>query len=203
MDYLRADRALPDLSIWVHPQQESYRRARVAPGDGVESTDILIVRHGPAADRDPSRWPDDKLRPLTKEGIRSTRRAAKGLAGLYSTLDKIVTSPATRAYATAEIFRNELEVKAELESWSELEPDGAAGPILERLQRLSRKRSIALVGHEPTLGELLGLSVTGESVPIARFSKAGAALITFPEEPRPGAAEIVWVLTRKQLEQLG
>jgi phosphohistidine phosphatase len=95
-----------------------------------------------------------------------------------------------------------LEVTAELESWSELEPDGAPGPILERLQRLSRKRGIILVGHEPTLGELLGLSVTGESVPIARFSKAGAAQINFPEEPRPGAAEIGWILTRKQLERL-
>lgn len=165
--------------------------------------EIVIVRHGPAADRDPSRWPDDQRRPLTADGIRATRRAAKGLASLKPTVDKIVTSPATRAFATAEILRNVLDVRSELESWSELEPDAPPGPVLERLQRLSRKRGILLVGHEPTLGELLGLSVTGESVPIARFSKAGAAQITFPEEPRPGAAEIGWVLTRKQLERLG
>ena len=165
--------------------------------------DIVIVRHGPAADRDPSRWPDDQKRPLTSDGVRSTRRAAKGLATLRPTIDKVVTSPATRAFATAEIFREILEVEAELESWEELEPDGPPGPILERLQRLSRRRGILVVGHEPTLGELLGLSVTGESVPIARFSKAGAAQITFPREPRPGAAEIGWVLTRKQLERLG
>jgi len=163
----------------------------------------VMVRHGPAADRNPSRWPDDQRRPLTADGIRSTRRAAKGLASLRPTVDKVITSPATRAYATAEIFRKVLDVEAELETWDELEPDGAPGPILERLQRLSRKRGIVLVGHEPTLGELLGLSVTGESVPIARFSKAGAAQITFPQEPRPGAAEIGWVLTRKQLERLG
>jgi phosphohistidine phosphatase len=165
--------------------------------------EIVIVRHGPAADRDPSRWPDDQLRPLTPDGIKATRRAAKGLASLHPTVDQVITSPAARAYATAEILRRELEVKADLETWSELEPDTAPGPILERLQRLSRKRGVVLVGHEPTLGELLGLSVTGESVPIARFSKAGAAQIRFPEEPRSGAAEIDWVLTRKQLERLG
>jgi phosphohistidine phosphatase len=165
--------------------------------------DIVIVRHGPAADRDPSRWPDDQLRPLTPEGIKSTRRAAKGLASLEPAVDKIITSPAARAYATAEIFQRVLDVSTAMESWTELEPDTAPGPILERLQRLSRKRGVLLVGHEPTLGELLGLSVTGESVPIARFSKAGAAQISFPEEPRPGAAEIDWVLTRKQLERLG
>ncbi|MGC2289986.1 MAG: phosphohistidine phosphatase SixA [Thermoplasmata archaeon] len=165
--------------------------------------DIVIVRHGPAAERDPARWPDDQRRPLTPDGARATRRAAKGLATLRPTVDKVITSPAARAYATAEIFRKTLEVEAELESWDELEPDGAPGPVLERLQRLSRKRGIMLVGHEPTLGELLGLSVTGESVPITRFSKAGAAQISFPKEPRPGAAEIGWVLTRKQLERLG
>jgi phosphohistidine phosphatase len=165
--------------------------------------DVLLVRHGPAADRDPSRWPDDQLRPLTADGIKSTRRAALGLATLHPTVDKIVTSPAARAFATAEILRKVLEVKADLESWSELEPDTAPGPILERLQRLSRKRGIVLVGHEPTLGELLGLAVTGESVPITRFSKAGVAQLSFPEDPRPGAAEIDWVLTRKQLERLG
>jgi phosphohistidine phosphatase len=164
---------------------------------------LLLVRHGPAADRDPSRWPDDQLRPLTADGIKSTRRAAHGLARLRPAVDKIVTSPAARASATAEIFRKALAVKSNLESWTELEPDTAPGPILERLQRLSRKRGIVLVGHEPTLGELLGLAVTGESVPIARFSKAGAAQLNFPEEPRPGAAEIDWVLTRKQLERLG
>jgi len=165
--------------------------------------EIILVRHGPAADRDPSRWPDDQRRPLTPDGVRSTRRAAKGLASLRPTVDKAITSPAARAYATGEIFREALKMPTALETWEELEPDTPPGPVLERLQRLSRKRGILLVGHEPTLGELLGLSVTGESVPIARFSKAGAAQITFPREPRPGAAEIVWVLTRKQLERLG
>jgi phosphohistidine phosphatase len=165
--------------------------------------DILLIRHGPAAGRDPSRWADDQRRPLTPEGIRSTRRAAKGLASLHPAVDKVITSPAARAFATAEIFRTVLNVETDIEVWEELEPDSAPGPILERLQRLSRKRGIAIVGHEPTLGELLGLAVTGESVPITRFSKAGVALVTFPKEPRPGAAEIGWVLTRKQLERLG
>jgi len=164
--------------------------------------DLLIIRHGPAEDRDPSRWPDDNRRPLSADGMKATRKAAKGLATLHPDVDKIITSPATRAHATAEIFREVLEVETELEVWDELEPDTPPGPILERVQRFSRRHGIALVGHEPTLGELLGLAVTGESVPITRFTKAGVAQVTFPKEPRPGAAEIDWVLTRKQLERL-
>lgn len=163
--------------------------------------EVVMVRHGPAEDRDPSRWPDDQKRPLTPDGIKSTRKAAKGLAALRPAADKIVTSPALRAYATAEIVRDALKVRGSLETWSELEPDTPPGPILERLQRFSRRRGLIVVGHEPTLGELLGLAVTGESVPIARFSKAGMAAIAFPREPRAGAAEIVWVMTRKQLER--
>lgn len=165
--------------------------------------EVVLVRHGPAEGRDPSRWPDDRLRPLTPAGRRSTRRASKGLATLLPPVQKVVTSPATRAYTTAKIVRETLGIVAELESWEELGPDGAAGPILERLQRSVRRRCVLVVGHEPTLGELLGLSVTGDAVPISRFTKAGAGQITFPEEPRPGAAEIDWLLTRKQLERLG
>ncbi len=165
--------------------------------------DLLLIRHGPAADRDPSRWPDDRNRPLTPEGERSTRRAAKGLARLEPGVDKVVSSPAVRARATAEIFREVLAIDAELELWDELEPDTSPGPILERVQRYSRRRGVALVGHEPTLGELLGLAVTGDSVPITRFAKAGVAQLTFPREARAGAAEIDWILTRKQLERLG
>jgi phosphohistidine phosphatase len=165
--------------------------------------DVVIVRHGPAADKDPVRWPDDRRRPLSPGGIRATRRAAKGLARLRPAVDKIVSSPATRAYATAVILQKVLQVDSDIETWEELEPEGTPGPILERLQHLSRRRGVVLVGHEPTLGELLGLSVTGESVPIARFSKAGAAQVRFPREARAGAGEIDWVLTRKQLERLG
>jgi phosphohistidine phosphatase len=165
--------------------------------------DVVIVRHGPAADKDPARWPDDRRRPLTAGGIRATRRAAKGLAKLRPVVDKIVSSPATRAYATAVILQKVLQVDSDIETWEELEPDSTPGAILDRLQRLSRRRGVVLVGHEPTLGEFLGLSVTGESVPITRFSKAGAAQVRFPREARAGAGEIGWVLTRKQLQQLG
>lgn len=165
--------------------------------------EVVIVRHGPAEDRDPSRWRDDTQRPLSAEGRRATRRAAEGLSSLKPTVDRVITSPAVRAFDTAEIFAEVLKVEPALERWEELEPDRPSGPILERLQRLSRRGGVLLVGHEPTLGELLGLCVTGDAVPITRFSKAGAARIAFPQEPRPGAAEIDWVLTRKQLERLG
>lgn len=165
--------------------------------------EIVIVRHGPAASRDPSRWPDDRRRPLTPEGRRATRRAARGLSTLRPDVERVVTSPALRAHGTAEIVREVLGIEAELEAWEELAPDGAPGPILERLARVPRRRGVVVVGHEPTLGELLGLSVTGDAIPITRFSKAGAGQVTFPQEPRPGAAEIGWLLTRKQLERLG
>jgi phosphohistidine phosphatase len=164
--------------------------------------EVVLVRHGPAADRDPSRWPDDRQRPLTPDGIRATGRAAQGLATLRPKVDRIVTSGAQRAWATAEIVRTALGIKRPLETWDELAPDEPAGPVLERLSNLSGAPGIVVVSHEPTLGELIGLAVAGEAVPIARVSRAGAAWITFPQAPRPGAGQIGWVLTREQLERL-
>ena len=54
---------------------------------------ILLFRHGPAGERDPEQWPDDRLRPLTPKGIERTRRAARGLLRLEGRPRVVLTSP--------------------------------------------------------------------------------------------------------------
>lgn len=164
--------------------------------------ELLVFRHGPAEDRDASRWPDDRRRPLTDEGRRATERAARGLRALECRPGRVLTSPATRARATAEILRKELRVDAPLAEWEELAPEAPAAPILERLHRWTGADPVAVVGHEPTLGELVGLAVTGDAVPITRLTRAGAILLAFPREARPGAAQIDWAVPRKVLGAL-
>jgi phosphohistidine phosphatase len=162
--------------------------------------ELYLFRHGPAADRDPRRWPDDDLRPLSPQGMRETRQAARGFASLVGSVDRMLASPALRAWRTAEILHDELKHPPAVERCEELVPGAPAAPILAELRRDGHgPGSVAVVGHEPTLGELLGLAVTGEAVAIARLSKAGAAALEFPRTVIPGAARIEWLLTRKQL----
>lgn len=164
---------------------------------------LVLFRHGPAEDNDPKRWPDDDERPLTRDGLAATRGAARGLVRVVGGLDHLVTSPAVRAFTTAEIVRHELEEPPKLETWRELAPGGAAAPVLERVRRATKLRdSVVLVGHEPTLGELAGLSVFGEAVSAVRLARAGAVALEFGQSVTPGGAHLEWLLTRKQLTRL-
>ncbi len=165
--------------------------------------ELYAFRHGPSEERDPRRWPGDTARPLTREGVRATRRAARGLARFSGPIDRIATSPLERAKASAHLLADAFDRPPRIELWPELASGGLAGPIFDRLVRASEVRRLAIVGHEPTLGAFLGLAITGEPVALGRLSKAGAAAIRFPNAVAPGAAHLDWVATRKQLAALG
>jgi phosphohistidine phosphatase len=166
--------------------------------------EVVLFRHGPAEERDPARWRDDERRPLTREGRADTAAAARGLAQWLDDTDRLVTSPATRARATAELLQKALGSASELEEWPELRPGGTAADVLARTAKeADARRRLVLVGHEPTFSELVGLALTGDATSFVRLAKAGAAKLEFPAQVRPGAAGLAWLVTRKQLVRLG
>lgn len=162
---------------------------------------LYLVRHGPAAPKDPQRWPDDRGRPLTVPGARKTRRAGAGFAREVPHLDRIVSSPARRALQTAKLFASAYDRHPRIEEWIDLNPGAPPGPIIEHLRRAVRdpRAQVMLVGHQPGLEQLIGLALTGDAVPLSRFSKAGAAALEFPRTIRPGGARLDWLVTRSQL----
>jgi phosphohistidine phosphatase SixA len=161
---------------------------------------VVVVRHGPATLRDPSRWPDDALRPLTPKGAAQTRKAVQGLVRYLDPPIRLASSPAVRCRVTSEYLRSSLEPPPRLEYWDHLAPGKLASPLFEHLASAARSRQeIVLVGHEPTLAEFVGLALTGEGTPFARLGKPSAACLEFPSKVRPGAAQLRWLLTRKQL----
>lgn len=165
---------------------------------------VAIFRHGPAETRDPARWPDDRLRPLTRKGVEQTRRAARGLVRCLESVSVVATSPATRARRTAEILGRQLDPARRARMWPELDTGRLAAPILLRLRREPRTRgAVVLVGHEPTLAEFAGLVLTGEGISVLRLTKGGAACLEFGRTVRPGSAKLLWSLTRKQLADVG
>ncbi|HEV2166807.1 MAG TPA: histidine phosphatase family protein [Thermoplasmata archaeon] len=165
--------------------------------------ELFVFRHGPAEERDPQRWPGDADRPLSAEGVRATRKATRGFVDLVGRVDRIATSPFERARATAEILARSYRRRVTVEVWEELSSGELAAPIFARLRAGPRRAArVALVGHEPTLGEFAGFALTGETVPFVRLTKAGAAALTFPKSVAPGNARLEWVLTREQLMAL-
>ncbi|MCI4322767.1 MAG: histidine phosphatase family protein [Thermoplasmata archaeon] len=164
---------------------------------------LYLVRHGPAKTRDPRKWPDDRDRPLSAEGRAQTKRAAQGVVSLAPPIDRLVSSPAERAKATAVLLQSSLPDHPAIEYWEELLPGEPAIYVLEKLSRTSRPtQHVVLVGHEPTMGEVVGLSLTGDAVSIVRLSRAGAAAVEFPRRIAPGAGRLLWLVDRDTLGRL-
>lgn len=160
---------------------------------------LYLVRHGPAAVRDPRRWHDDSGRPLSPDGARTTRAAARAFVREAGEITRIASSPARRALRTAEIWAHELPGKLEVEAWPELDMDQPAEGVLRRVSLTWPEcEGGVLVGHAPGLADLVGLSLAGESLPVAHLTKAGACAIEFPRKIAPGAGRLEWLLTRRQ-----
>ncbi|HLY25845.1 MAG TPA: histidine phosphatase family protein, partial [Aggregatilineales bacterium] len=73
--------------------------------------ELYLLRHGVAYERDEWEGQDDELRPLTKKGIAKMESEAKTLKHFDLNLDKIISSPLTRAAQTAQIVADELKLK--------------------------------------------------------------------------------------------
>ncbi len=163
--------------------------------------DLLIVRHAIAYDRDPARWHDDAERPLSPAGIRRARRAAAGLKKLTSRPGRLLTSPLVRARQTAQIL---IDVAGwpRAEEIQELSPEEPAAAVLTVLAR-DRSKVIAVVGHQPGLGQLLAVCLlgAGAELPI-EMKKNAVACVSFEGKPRAGHAALKWLATPRMLRAL-
>jgi phosphohistidine phosphatase len=135
---------------------------------------LLIIRHAVAVPRGTPGMPDDD-RPLTARGRKRFRRAARGLAAVVGRPDVILTSPLPRARKTAEIAAK---------AWGKLKPvdtPALAGGTFEELAvalaRYGEKDTVAVVGHEPDVSELLARLLATPQVDRLTFRKGGAALV--------------------------
>ena len=153
---------------------------------------LVVIRHAIAEDRETfaATGRDDASRPLTDEGKRKMRRAARGLRHLLAEIETIVASPLTRAQETAEIVRDEYGLER-VETAAELEPDRPIAAVVEALARYSGEL-IAIVGHEPQLSHLVTYLVSGVDRSGLELKKGGACLLEFDGHPRAGAGELLW-----------
>jgi phosphohistidine phosphatase len=139
-------------------------------------TDLYIVRHGIAVEPGTPGIPDDE-RPLTAKGEKRMRQIARGLSKLDVKLDRIFTSPLPRARATAEIIADALGIRELLETSNMLQAGSSAATVERWLRERSEDR-LMIVGHNPTLSDLLSLLVLGSTQPpICDMKKGGIAAL--------------------------
>ena len=159
---------------------------------------IFLLRHGIAARLSTGGPRTDDERPLTAEGREKMTEASNYYARHLPIPDKIISSPLLRARQTAEILSRAVEYKGVIEESPVLAPGARPASILDILQGdgLAGVGSVVLVGHEPHLGSLLGLLLTGSeqvSLPLRKGMISGVEV----SEPLSMLGRLVLCLSGK------
>ena len=160
---------------------------------------LYLVRHGSAVLHGTEGITCDAERTLTPKGIKKLRASASALVQLGVTLDEVWTSPLTRARETADVLIDEFAVAQPARVVDYLQPEAPFEPLAEELQNHLEQAGIALVGHEPDLGELATYLLTGTRSASFRFKKGGVACIEVYDIRPQVHCQLRWLLTPKQM----
>lgn len=160
---------------------------------------LYLIRHGIAADRNPQEYPDDSQRPLTDAGRKKTRKIAQRLADLGLQFNHLLTSPLLRAQQTAELLVA-AKLSPKLEMFPPLAPGGEVQDWLTWRQRhypdsKNGDVAIAVVGHQPDLGQWAEQLIWGEVREKLIVKKAGVIGINLPDDGDAiGQSELFWLV---------
>jgi phosphohistidine phosphatase len=162
---------------------------------------LYIVRHGIAIDRQHPKSPSDPERYLTPEGIKKTRKVAKGVASFIDPPKLFISSPYVRAFQTAEIFAEACRAgKSKIEKSDALLPGAEPAAFFRELARRKSVESVICFGHAPQLDELLACAL-GAKRDLTELKKAGAACVELARF-YPPAGSLVWLVTPKIVRTL-
>jgi phosphohistidine phosphatase len=113
--------------------------------------DLILWRHAEAEDGQP-----DLGRRLTAKGIQQAERMAKWLDRRLPATTRVLSSPADRAQQTAQALKRKFRVVPDLA------PGASAQAVLVAAGWPDAREPVLVVGHQPTLGEVAALVVSGD-----------------------------------------
>ncbi|NTV46004.1 MAG: phosphohistidine phosphatase SixA [Chlorobiales bacterium] len=115
---------------------------------------LYIIRHASALSVSEANVNDDTERPLSEKGIAEAQLLGAYLKSQGIRLSLILHSPLVRAMETAALISEQLGCKATAEN--RLSTDCGLRTHLEVLTEHQQTPHLAIVGHQPTLGDLIG-----------------------------------------------
>jgi phosphohistidine phosphatase len=161
--------------------------------------ELYLIRHAIAEARGDA-WPDDSKRPITADGAARMKKSARALARLGASVDIVLTSPLVRTRQTADIVAAALTPKPQIVNVEALAPGGSHAAVFAELEKHTRRKTIAIVGHEPGIGELAA-RLLGTRRPI-EFKKGAVCRIDVEALPPPGPGVLRWFVTPKILRRI-
>ncbi|PIG92794.1 phosphohistidine phosphatase SixA [Gloeocapsopsis sp. IPPAS B-1203] len=161
--------------------------------------ELYLIRHGIAQEREIGLA--DEERSLTDKGHNKTRQVAQRLYDLGIRFDVLLTSPLVRSQQTAKIL-HDCKLSRNISESAHLAPNGSIYDWLDwfKEQQYSQQTQLALVGHQPNLGQWAEILVWGEDRAKLVLKKAGIIGIALPEADSPiGQSQLFWLTAPKFL----
>jgi phosphohistidine phosphatase len=159
---------------------------------------IYFLRHASAGEPQSNLKKDEK-RALDEMGVEQCGYVGRALSALDVQVEIIVSSPLKRAAQTASLVGNEMGHEGKLQLDDALRPTASFADFRKMLDKYARYESIMVVGHNPTLSEFLGRSISEAGCEAAVDLKKGAVARV---ETSRNAALLTWCLTPKILRTL-
>jgi len=113
--------------------------------------DLILWRHAEAEDGAP-----DTARRLTPKGEKQAQKVAKWLKERIEAPMRVLVSPAVRTRQTASALTNKFETR------DEVGVSTSAQQVLRAVGYPNATGTMIVVGHQPTLGQVAALLLTGE-----------------------------------------
>jgi len=158
---------------------------------------LYFVRHATAARKSTWRKEDD-LRPLTRGGRTRFRTAAQSLVAASALgPSRILTSPLVRAVQTADILSQALGGGVPVEKEWRLGHAFDVDDLRAILAQPSQEKSLAIVGHNPSMCEVLS-HITGGS--LLDLRKGSIALVDITDWKMPSGV-LIWLASPVLFEQ--
>jgi phosphohistidine phosphatase len=125
---------------------------------------------------------------------------AHGLKALGIAPRVVLASPLRRAQETAAILQGIVAPRASLETCAGLAPGTDPAALVRELKAYRGVEELALVGHQPDMGELASFLLTGSPTTAAfEFKKGAVAAIAVATLPPHAPGLLLWFLPPKAL----
>jgi phosphohistidine phosphatase len=165
--------------------------------------ELYFIRHAIAQQLGRKNDFTDEKRTLTSEGRERMREAVKGLHKIGVEFDLVLTSPLVRAVETAEIITSTLGLsKKEIKQTGSLAPGASTEDLFLEIKGHAGAESIALVGHQPDLGEIISKIVQGNGSLSLELKKGGVCSVKVSETVPVLRGSLLWLLWPKHLRAL-
>ena len=159
---------------------------------------IYFLRHA-SAGVPVSNLKKDEKRALDETGVEQCGYVGRALAALDAQVDVILSSPLKRAAQTASLVGNEMGYEGKLQLEDALRPGASFADFRKMLDKYARRDAIMVVGHNPSLSEFLGRSISETGCEAALELKKGAVARV---EMNRSTGSLLWCVTPKLLRTL-